>query len=187
MALRPAGVSLISISGFLLGTQSSHGGVAGLRSVLRRQWEGGLPSSSYPSSDAARLFAVSCWGVRPNCSQSFLPSSTSSTRAWSPCPSMPPKGSRPKATFEAAFPSTRLLAGRITIATTFKYRHARPKVFVPLDESCVGLPRRIGASKEHDLKSKVLDGPGSVRRPLDLLRYETRSRQWLTRSRFSSA
>src|SRR4029453_19266257 len=133
----------------------------------RRQWEGDLPSSSYPSSDAARLFAVSCWGVRPNCSQSFLPSSTVLQGHGHRALQCPLREAVPK----AAFPSTRLLAGRITIATIFKYRHARPKV------CCVGLPRRIGASKEHDLKSKILDGPGSIRRPLDLLRYETRSRQ----------
>ena len=123
---------------FLLGTQSSHDGVAGLRSIHRRQWEGDRPSSSYPSSDAARLFAVSCWGVQPNSSQSFLSSSTSSTRAWSPCHralQCPLKEAVPKATsrrhFQARAFSPRSGPVGFTIATIFNYRHARPEVFVP--------------------------------------------------------
>jgi hypothetical protein len=180
VALRPAGVSLISISGF------------SPRHSIQPWWSSRLTISS-PAAMGRRstLFQLS----KLRCCKIVRCLMLGSSAELFPviCTVLQGHGHRAlqcplrEAVPKAAFPSTRLLAGRITIATIFKYRHARPKVFVPLDERCVGLPRRIGASKEHDLKSKILDGPGSVRRPLDLLRYETRSRQWLTRSRFSSA
>ena len=80
---------------------------------------------------------------------------------------MPLREAVPKATSRRHF-QARAFSPRtgpvVTIATIFNYRHARPEVFVPLEERRVGLPRRIGALKAHDLKSKILDGPGSVLR-----------------------